>query len=508
MDKLVGKIDWPVFVLSGGALVLFVLASFINVEAVGDIVNLLFGWSVDYFGAFWQVLLLLMLGVSIVLAFSKYGNVRLGEQSEKELSTFRWVSVICISLLGAGGVFWAAAEPMYYFMEVPPVHDGIEPGSPQAVIPAMAQAYVSWGMAAWAALGTTGAIVLMYAVYHKGMPMKPRSMLYPFFGEKIATHKLGTVIDAFCIIAVAAGTIGPIGILGLQVSYGLNALFGLPDIFGIQLVIIGFLLFIVTISAITGVHKGIQWLSKWNIILVFILAGIILIFGPGAYIIDTFVSSFGYHVNHFITLHTYRGDNDWLGAWMLFFFAWFIGFAPMMIMLIARISRGRTIREIILAVAVISPLITNFWFTVVGGSGIYYEQQQPGIISQPLGEGGLPAAIIAVAGQMPFSVVMPFIFLVLAILFVITTADSMTYSISMSMTGEGNPPKPMRVFWAAIMATVAAILIFIGEGSIDALQSFIVVTAVPVSILLLPTIWQAPKIAKRLARDQGLIRKP
>lgn len=106
MDKLVGKIDWPVFVLSGGALVLFVLASFINVEAVGDIVNLLFGWSVDYFGAFWQVLLLLMLGVSIVLAFSKYGNVRLGEQSEKELSTFRWVSVICISLLGAGGVFW------------------------------------------------------------------------------------------------------------------------------------------------------------------------------------------------------------------------------------------------------------------------------------------------------------------------------------------------------------------------------------------------------------------
>ncbi|MBM7632024.1 BCCT family transporter [Geomicrobium sediminis] len=497
------KVDWPVFAISGGILLLFVIASIIDVQAVSQFVNVTFEASVYYFGGFWQLLLLVMLGAALIIAFSKYGKVRIGNRDQVEMSTFRWISVITISLLGAGGVFWAASEPMYYFMDVPPVHNDIEAATQAAIAPAMAQAFVSWGMGAWAVLGTTGAIVLMYAVYHKGMPMKPRSLLYPFFGKRIANHKLGAVIDAFCVIAVAAGTIGPIGILALQVSYGMDSLFAIPDNFLVQISVIAFLLSIVTISAVTGIHKGIQWLSKINIIIVFILATIIMLFGAGAFIIDTFISSFGFYINNFVTLHTYRGDNDWLGFWMLFFFAWFIGFAPMMTMLIARISRGRTIREIIMAVAVISPLITNFWFSVVGGSGIFYEMENPGSVSGPLDEGGLPAAIIAIAEQMPFSVIMPFLFLILAILFVITTADSMTYSISMSMTGEGNPPKFMRVFWASIMAVVAAILIFIGEGSIDALQSFIVVTAVPVALLITPSIWHAPKIAKELWREQN-----
>ncbi|MBB6450253.1 choline-glycine betaine transporter [Geomicrobium halophilum] len=506
MKTTLRSTDWPVLIISGGLLLFFVVAAMISVEFVSEYVDRTFRLAIDYFGAYWQVLLLLMLGVSFYLAVSKYGSVRLGNTNKIEMSMFRWVSVICISLLGAGGVFWAAAEPMYYFLEVPPVHNGIEDGSREAIIPALAQSYVSWGMAAWASLGTTGAIVMMYAVYHKGMPMKPRSLLYPLFGEKIANHKFGTFIDAFCIISVAAGTIGPIGILGLQVSYGMNSIFGTADIFPVQLGVIGFLLLIVTISALTGIHKGIQWLSKYNIIIVFVLAIILLLFGPGAFIIDSFVSSFGYQLNHYLTLNTYRGDNDWLGAWMLFFFAWFIGFSPMMIMLIARISKGRTIRELIVAVAVISPLVTNFWFTVVGGSGIFYEINNEGVISEPLLEGGLPAAIIAVAGEMPLGVMMPVLFLILATLFVVTTADSMTYSISMSMTGEGNPPKIIRVFWAFTMAAVAAILVFIGEGSIDALQSFIVVTAVPVSLLILPSLWHAPKIARKLARAQGIIR--
>ncbi|GAK08518.1 high-affinity choline uptake protein BetT [Geomicrobium sp. JCM 19038] len=128
----------------------------------------------------------------------------------------------------------------------------------------------------------------------------------------------------------------------------MDSLFAIPDNFLVQVSVIAFLLFIVIISAVTGIHKGIQWLSKINIIIVFILAAVIMLFGAGAFIIDTFISSFGFYINNFVTLHTYRGDNDWLGFWMLFFFAWFIGFAPMMTMLIARISRGRTIREIIM----------------------------------------------------------------------------------------------------------------------------------------------------------------
>src|SRR6185312_6328338 len=147
---------------------------------------------------------------------------------------------------------------------------------------------------------------------------------------------------------------------------------------------------------------------------------------------------------------TYRGDETWLGYWMLFFFGWFIGFGPLVALFVARISKGRTIREIFIVVAIIAPVITNFWFTVLGGTGIFYELNNVGSVSGPLNEGGLPSAIIAIAEQMPLGTIMPTIFLVLTTLFVVTTVDSMSYSISMGVTGDGNPPKVIRVFWGMI----------------------------------------------------------
>src|SRR5699024_2304402 len=172
-----------------------------------------------------------------------------------------------------------------------------------------------------------------------------------------------------------------------------------------------------------------------------------------------------------------------------------------------RISSGRKIREIFLVVAIVAPIVTNFWFTVLGGTGIFYELKNTGSVSGPLTEGGLPSAIIAIAEQMPLGTIMPSIFLILTTLFVVTTVDSMSYSISMAVTGEGNPPKSVRVFWVIIMATIATILIKVGGGGIGALQSFVVIAAVPVSILLLPVIWYAPKVAKELAIEQGIVKK-
>ena len=177
----------------------------------------------------------------------------------------------------------------------------------------------------------------------------------------------------------------------------------------------------------------------------------------------------------------------------------------MVSLFVARISNGRTIREIFIAVAVIAPVVTNFWFTVLGGTGIFYEMNNAGSVSGPLEKGGLPSAIIAIAEQMPLGTVMPSVFLILTTLFVVTTVDSMSYSISMAVTGEGNPPKLIRVFWAVVMSAIAAILIKIGGGGIGALQSFVVIAAVPVSFLLLPVIWYAPKTARVLAVEQGII---
>ncbi len=496
--------DWPVIMISGGLLLSFVIAALIDVDFVSGLVDTGFGYSADYFGAFWQLLMLAVFFVAIGLAFSSYGNVLLGKREQPEMSTFKWISIIMCTLLAGGGVFWAAAEPMYHFIDVPPMFQGIEAGTQEAVAPALAVSFLDWGFLAWAILGTLGAIVLMYGHYHKGMPLKPRTLLYPIFGEKIMKNSvLGTLVDAFSIIAVAAGTIGPIGFLGLQVAYGLDALFGIPNVFLTQLLIVIALVSIAGISAVTGIYKGIQVLSRFNIIFTFILIVAILLLGPGGFVIDQFIGSYGVYLREFLPMSLYRDDTGWLAFWTVFFWGWFIGYGPMMAIFISRISRGRTIRELVVAVAIIAPLVTNFWFTVVGGTGIHLELLNPGSVSDSLNEGGLPASMIAIVTQLPLGWLLAVSFLLVTVVFVATTSDSMSYTISMAVTGEGNPPSVLRVFWAAVMGAVASVLLYIGEGSIDALQSFIVVSAVPVSFILLPIIWTAPKIAADLAIEQG-----
>ncbi|MEK4031443.1 BCCT family transporter [Pseudobacillus sp. FSL P4-0506] len=499
------KVDWPVFSLSGGVLVLFVFLSVIKVDMVTKYVNMGFDLSIKYFGAYWQLLLLATFFVGATLSLSKYGKVKIGNLDKPEMSFFKWAAIIITSGLGAGGVFWAAAEPMYYFIDVPPMYSGIKAGTAEAIGPALAQSYMSWGFTAWAIYGAISTIVIMYAHYNKGMPLKPRTLLYPIFGEKIKDSLWGTFADVFCIIGAVAGTIGPIGFLGLQVSYGVNAVFGWADTYSTQVIIIVALTGVVLFSTLTGIDKGIQWLSRLNVNMAVAIAIFLLLFGPGEFIINSFISSAGTYLNEFIPVSTYRGNPEWMGAWMLFFFGWFIGFGPLVALLVARISRGRKIREVFLMVSVISALVTNFWFTVLGGTGIFYELNHAGSVSGPLIEGGLPAAIIAIAEQMPLGSIMPTVFLVLTVLFVVTTVDSMSYSIAMSVTGVGDPPKAMRVFWAVIMAVIAIILIKIGEGGVGALQSFVVIAAVPVSILMLPILWHAPRIAKIMGVEQGII---
>lgn len=501
------EIDWPVFLGSGGILLAFVLFSIIKLDQVSNFVNTGFDLSIRYFGAYWQFLMLATFIVGAILAVSKYGKVRLGDANKPKMSNFKWVAVILTTGLGAGGVFWAAAEPMYYFLEVPPMQKGIEASTNAAIGPALAQSYMSWGFTAWSVYGAVSSIILIYAHKHKGMPLKPRTLLYPILKEKILTSKWGTAADIICIIGAAAGTIGPIGFLGLQVSYGLSSIFGIPDTFVTQLAVIVVLTGVVLVSALTGIEKGIQFLSKLNVNAVVVIAVFLVVLGPGQFIISKFIASYGTYIIDFVSISTFRGDNAWLGSWMLFFFGWFIGFGPLVSLFVARISDGRKIREIFLVVAVIAPIVTNFWFTVLGGTGIFYESNNAGSISGPLDEGGLPSAIIAIAQQMPLGFIMPSVFLILTTLFVVTTVDSMSYSISMSVTGDGNPPKSVRLFWVIIMATIATILIKIGGGGIDALQSFVVIAAVPVSILLLLVLWYAPKVAKVLAIEQGIVKK-
>ncbi len=497
--------DFPAFIISGSVLLLFVIIAFFNAEFVTNSVNYLFGLSATYFGVLYQFVLLGTFFIALFIGFSKFGKIRLGNLDKPEMSTFKWISIIMCTLLAGGGIFWAAAEPLSHFLSVPPHAQfaGIEDGSLAAIVPALAISFVDWGFLSWTVLGTLGTMVLMYAHYNKGMPLKPRSLLYPIFGEKIMKNSaFGTIVDVFAIISVAAGTIGPIGFLGLQASYGVSRLAGIEDSLTLSIGIIVLLVIAAAISAVTGIHKGIQILSSFNVILAIGLIVGILILGPAMFIFNNFFEALGLYVNEFVSLNTFRGDEAWLGGWTVFFFAWFVGYGPMMALFTSRISRGRTVRELVLAVAVIAPVVTTFWFTVVGGTGISQEIDAPGAISGALAEAGPPAAMMAITENLPFSTIFGFLFLLATTIFVLTTTDSMSLTISMAISGDGNPPKWLRAFYAIVMGGVAVVLVTLGEDSVGALQSFIVVTAVPVVLLLLTTFYTAPKAVRAMYKDQ------
>jgi len=503
VDKKGKRLDWPVFIVSGGFLILFIVLSFFNSDMVDHAITTLFNYSADWFGAYWQLLLLGNFFIGIGLAVSKYGKVRLGKQDKPKYSYFRWVAMILVTLLASGGVFWAASEPMYHFMDTPPLLGG---GEFNDIYGAMGHSFMHWGFLAWAILGTLAAIVMMYVHYHKGYPLRPRGLLYPVFGEKIY-HKsvIGSTADIFSIIATVAGTLGPLGFLGLQISYGLNHLFDVPETLTLSIIVVLALAVIAAISAATGVDRGILHLSRYNVIFTIFLAIVILIIGPTLFIIDAFVGGMGSHLQNFFGMTLFRGDSAWLGSWTIFFWGWFIGYAPMLIIFISRISRGRTIRELIIAVSITAPLVNNFWFSVVGGTGVFFETERPGSISNALNEGGMPAAVMAITDQLPLGVWMGVGFLIVSIIFVATTVDTMSYSVAATLTGNDTPKKWLRVFWAMIFGFTTVMILTIGEDSITSIQNSIVITAVPVSLLLLPPLWTAPRIARKMALEQRLI---
>lgn len=497
------NVDMPVLFISGGVLMLFVIFSLYDIKMMSGWVSTAFAFSTKIFGAYWQVLLLLTFVIGIYLSIGRTGSVILGGIKAPEMSTFKWICIIMCTLLAGGGVFWAAAEPMAHFTSPPPLFDG-ETGTKQAAYNALSQSFMHWGFLAWAILGSLTGIVFMHLHYEKGLPLKPRTLLYPVFGDKVMTGPFGAIVDACCVLAVVAGTVGPIGFLGLQVSFGLEKLFGIPDTYTTQVTILVGLICIYTLSAISGVTKGIQLLSRFNVILAVGLMAFILLFGPTAFIIDSYLHSFGAYIDNFIPMATFRANPGWLDWWTVFFWGWFLGYGPLMAMFVARISRGRTIRQMVLLISVVAPVITCFWFTIVGGSGLFFELQTPGVISGPFTGFNLPAALLAITEQLPLGFIISVLFLILTTIFVATTGDSMTYSVSMVMTGNDDPQPGIRVFWGLMMGVTAALLISIGDGGISALQSFIVVTAVPVSLVLLPSLWTAPQIAKKMAIDQGL----
>ncbi len=493
--------------LSVGFILLFLGLSLYDVEWTAGLISSGFAWTAATLGSYFQLLLLLTFVIGIGVAVSPAGSAKVGNLSTPELSTFKWLSIILCTLLAGGGVFFAAGEPVYHFVVTPPVFD-TEAGTAEAVAPALAQSFMHWGFLAWAILGTLSAIVLAHAHYVKGQPLQPRTLLYPVFGEKIMAGWFGGLVDAACVIAVVAGTVGPIGFLATQVSFGLHELFGFSQGYGTQLVILAVLAGVYVTSAMTGIHRGIQILSRFNVFLALAIAAVIFIFGPTLFLTNAYTQGFGEYISSFFAMATVTSvtaEGWWMQWWTVFFFAWFLGYGPLMAIFVARISRGRTIRQMVLAVGVMAPIATTVWFTLLGGSGIFYQLTGAIDLTEALNSFQFDVATLTVAQALPGGTLMAVAILLLTTIFVATTGDSMSYAIAVVSAGHDEPEPIVRAFWGVAMALMAAVLLYMGAGQISALQQFIVITAIPVSLVLLPSLYLGPKSAYAMAREQGIV---
>ena len=467
-------------------------------------------------GGLWQWMVVLIFLTALAIAISPVGQVRLGGVTAKpSFKFFDWCAVLICTLLAGGGVFWSAAEPLMHFISPPPLFKGVVAMTPSAVDPALAVSFLHWGFLAWALVATTTTITFSM-LERRGEPLRPRSLLVPILPRAWVDGPVGDLADGLSVVAAIAGTVGPLGFLSLQLSDAAGKLPWLTNSAGLQSLVVVALTAVFATSTVSGIQKGIKWLSELNVWLTIALAFGLLVLGPGGvWLIQHFFSGLFTNLVNLPQMAMLPRNTDtgqWLNWWTIFYWGWFLGYAPLMGLFTAGVSRGRSIRELVLAVAILCPLVTNLWFTLVGGKGMYLALNGSDVTSA-LADKGINAAastLLTILSQLPLSGLLIPIGLLLVVLFMCTSADSMSYAAAMVVSGRNEPSQRLRLFWALMIGSLTLVLLRIGSGlgdstSIDALQSFIVIAAVPVTPLVLFTLWTAPRLAfkewQRIGQD-------
>lgn len=322
-------------------------------------------------GGLWQWMVLLLFVIAVVMAISPVGRLRLGGVDAKpSLKFFDWCAVLICTLLAGGGVFWSAAEPLFHFRTPAPYFSAVKGSTAAAVDPSLAVSFLHWGFLAWALVATTVTITLSIQE-QRGEPLRPRTLLVGLLPHRWVEGPLGDLADGLSVVAAIAGTVGPLGFLSLQLSNAAGMLPGLSDSAGLQSLVVVLLTAVFATSTVSGIQRGIKWLSEVNVWLTLGLAAALLLLGPGVWLIQHFASSFTLYVSNLVpmALAPNRGPDNWVNAWTVFYWGWFLGYAPLMGLFTAGVSRGRTLRELVLAVAILCPIVTNLWFTLLGGTG-------------------------------------------------------------------------------------------------------------------------------------------
>ena len=443
-------------------------------------------------------LYLLSVGIFVVFTFymalGKFGHIRLGKDDDRpEYSTLSWFAMLFGAGMGVGLVFWGISEPISHY--IAPMA-GIEPSSPEAADFAMKASFMHWGIHPWANYSIIG-LALAYFQFRKGTPGLISAVLEPVIGEK--KQWLKHLVDVLAVFATVAGVVTSLGLGVLQINSGLNYLFGVPTNLIIQIIIIAVISVIYIWSAVSGVEKGIKLISDANLYIAFALMGAAVLVGPKLSMINSFTNTFGAYLNDFVrdslNISTY-GDNTWTESWRIFYWAWWIAWAPFVGIFIARISRGRTIREFVLGVVAAPSLGSLVWFAIFGSMGL--NLAETGVLStEVLKEvAAVPEiGLFVVMQQYPFATILCVVAMVLLCTFFITSANSGTFVLSMlTSNGELNPPNNKKVLWGVVQSVMAVGLLI--AGGLKPLQIISIAAAFPFIFIMLGTCVSLVKVLK------------
>lgn len=502
MRKNIGKLG-TVFIISSILVSLFVLWGALFPSSLNEVANAALTWMIDNFGWFYMLITALFIFFVVGIAISPYGKVRLGKRNDRpEYSWFSWIGMLFAAGIGVGFVFWGVAEPLLYYME-PPV--GYQPETTESAIAGLRYGAYHWALHPWAIYSVVG-LTLAYVQYRKGLPALISSAFYPILGERVNGWQ-GKTIDILAVLATCTGVATTFGLSAMQITGGLSHISPIPNSSWTQLIIIALVTVLFLISAARGVDRGIKILSNVNLIIAGFLLLFVIIFGPTLFIAESFVTTLGGYITNVIPMAltlTPFSESEWLGTNTIFFWAWHISWAPFMGLFIAKISRGRTIREFIAGVLIVPTLIAILWFTTFGGTGLYIELFGAGGLSELINS-QVELALFAMLAELPFSFFTNIVAIILIAIFFITSADSASFVLgSMTSNGDPEPKLSVKLVWGLLIAGAASVLLFSGGGGLRALQTASIVAALPFTIIM---IFMVVCITMILSKDKKLDRR-
>lgn len=456
--------------------------------------------------AFGWYYLLLVTGILLFCLFfivSPIGQITLGRPEEKpEYSFISWISMLFSAGMGIGLVFFGVAEPLSHYAIHPPTE---QPGTDAAFREAMRFTFFHYGIHAWAIYASI-ALPLAYFQFRKNEPGLISSTLKPLFGERMNKYP-GTFIDVLAVFATVFGVATTLGFGAVQINGGLSFLFNIPVSFWLQFIIIVVTTILFIISASTGIGKGIKYLSNTNMVIAILLMVLIIIIGPTLFIFNTFVDTIGSYIQNLPRM-SFRAaplderNRQWINDWTIFYWAWWMSWSPFVGIFIARISRGRSIRQFLTAVLLIPTLFSFLWFSVFGSTAIDLQRHHIDLTGFLTEE-----TLFAVFNELPLSLLLSLVAILLVAIFFVTSADSATFVLGMQTTfGSIHPPNFVKLTWGIAQSAIAVILL--SAKGLDALQNALIIAALPFSLILILMMVSFTRAVTKERKEMGLMIRP